>query len=88
MTSNLPDTSTSPRIDDRVARYHVPCNLCSSNDRVPFCPENGKGLVQCTQCGLVYVSPRPDAAELYALYGETYFKNDDDGTVGYHDYVA
>jgi len=79
---------TSPRIDDRVARYHVPCNLCGSSDRTPFKPENGKGLVQCQNCGLVYVSPRPDAEELYALYGETYFKNDDSGTVGYHDYLA
>ncbi|MEO1441813.1 MAG: methyltransferase domain-containing protein, partial [Chloroflexota bacterium] len=79
---------TSPRIDDRVARYHVPCNLCDSSDRLPFKPENGKGLVQCQNCGLVYVSPRPDAEELYALYGETYFKNDDSGTVGYHDYLA
>jgi len=71
-----------------VARYHVPCNLCGSSDRQPFRPENGKSLVQCQNCGLVYVSPRPDANELYALYGETYFKNDDSGTVGYHNYLA
>jgi len=79
---------TSPRIDTQVERNHVPCNLCQSENRQPYCPENGRGLVQCLNCGLVYVSPRPDPNELYALYGETYFKNDDDGTVGYHDYIA
>jgi SAM-dependent methyltransferase len=36
---------------------------------------------------LVYVSPRPDPNELYALYGETYFQNDDSSTVGYTHYV-
>lgn len=86
--SNQPKPKTSPRIDDRVARYHVPCNLCGSTDRQPFRPENGKSLVKCQNCGLVYVSPRPDASELYALYGETYFKNDDSGTVGYADYLS
>lgn len=80
--------STAPRLHDRVTRHHIPCNLCGSEARQPFCPENGKGLVQCNNCGLVYVSPRPAANELYALYGETYFKNDDDGTVGYRDYLA
>ncbi len=78
---------SSPRIHDRVARYHVACNLCGSDQRKPFRPENGKSLMQCETCGLVYVSPRPDANELYALYGETYFKNDDSGTVGYHNYL-
>jgi 2-polyprenyl-3-methyl-5-hydroxy-6-metoxy-1,4-benzoquinol methylase len=53
----------------------------------PFCPENERGLVQCSSCGLVYVSPRPDPTELYALYGESYFHNDDSGTVGYTNYL-
>ncbi len=78
----------SPRISDHVPRHHIPCNLCGSEARKPFMPENGRGLVQCESCGMVYVSPRPDAAELYALYGETYFRNDDNGTVGYHNYIA
>jgi 2-polyprenyl-3-methyl-5-hydroxy-6-metoxy-1,4-benzoquinol methylase len=43
--------------------------------------------VQCQNCGLVYVSPRPDPTELYALYGESYFRNDESGTVGYTDYL-
>ncbi len=78
----------APRLDETIAREHVPCNLCGSEDRQPFCPENGLGLVQCQNCGLVYVSPRPVATELYALYGETYFRNDESGVVGYTDYIA
>jgi 2-polyprenyl-3-methyl-5-hydroxy-6-metoxy-1,4-benzoquinol methylase len=82
-----PTGNDAPRISHEVDRKHIPCNLCGSNDRKPFCPENGKGLVQCQDCGLVYVSPRPDPNELYALYGETYFHNSDSGTVGYTDYL-
>lgn len=78
----------SPRVADDVVRKHVPCNLCGSSERQPYCPENGLGLVECQQCGLVYVSPRPDANELYALYGETYFHNNDSGVVGYANYIA
>lgn len=79
--------ATAPRIRDDAARKHIPCNLCGSDDRQPYCPENGLGLVQCQNCGFVYVSPRPDAQELYALYGETYFHNADSGVVGYTNYI-
>jgi len=79
--------ATAPRIGLEVARKHVPCNVCGSSEQRPFCPENGLGLVQCAHCGLVYVSPRPDPNELYALYGETYFHNDESGVVGYTNYL-
>lgn len=77
----------SPRVREDVVRRHVPCNLCGSQVRQPYCPENGLGLVQCGNCGFVYVSPRPDAEELYALYGETYFHNNESGVVGYSNYI-
>jgi len=80
-------TASSPRVSEDVARKHIPCNLCGSADHQPYCPENGLGLVQCSRCGLVFVSPRPDPNELYALYGETYFHNDESGTVGYTNYL-
>ncbi|MBN1287552.1 MAG: class I SAM-dependent methyltransferase [Anaerolineae bacterium] len=79
--------SPAPRLDVDVTREDIPCNLCGSWDHAPFCPENGRGLVQCRGCGLVYLSPRPPDAELYALYGETYFKSGDSRTVGYTDYA-
>lgn len=80
-------TSESPRVRENAERKPVPCNLCGSEQTHPFCPENGLSLVQCSACGLVYVSPRPDAHELYALYGATYFENDESGTVGYTNYL-
>lgn len=87
MTQSI--TSKSPRVSDTAERRAVPvCNLCGSNTIKPYCPENGRGLVQCTSCGLVYVGKQPDAQELYALYGETYFHNDESGEVGYSNYIA
>lgn len=80
-------TNTPPRITP-VERHAVRCNLCGSTQTRPFCPQNGRGLVECTTCELVFVGQQPDAHELYALYGETYFKNEESGEVGYTDYRA
>ncbi len=77
-----------PSVSANANREHVPCNLCGSENRLPFRPETGLGMVQCTDCGLVYISPRPAAEELYTLYGETYFRNDESSVVGYTDYLA
>lgn len=77
-----------PRVRLDAARRHIPCNLCGATQTEPYCPSNGLGLVRCGNCGLVYVSPRPDPNELYALYGETYFHNNESGVVGYTNYIA
>lgn len=79
----------SPRIPEHIARQHIAaCNHCGHTATRPYCPKNGRGLVQCQSCGLVYVGEQPDPHELYALYGETYFQNDESGEVGYSDYLA
>lgn len=79
----------SPRIPETVTRHKIAaCNLCGNEVTKPFRPENNRGLVQCQNCGLVYVGNQPQAQELYALYGETYFHNEESGEVGYSDYVA
>lgn len=87
MTERLVSPLPSPRVRAEVTRRHIPCNLCGSSEHRPYCPENQRHLVQCQSCGLIYVSPRPDPNELYALYGESYFHNDDSGTVGYTNYL-
>jgi 2-polyprenyl-3-methyl-5-hydroxy-6-metoxy-1,4-benzoquinol methylase len=80
---------TSPRVHDTAERRKVTvCNLCNGASHKPFCPENKRGLVQCENCGLVFVAEQPDAQELYALYGETYFQNEESGEVGYTNYIA
>lgn len=65
----------------------VPCNQCGSQDVHPFLPSNGLGLVQCANCRLVFVGSRPEASDLYALYDESYFHNDESGIVGYSHYL-
>ncbi len=88
MSEKLTTHAKSPRVRLDAARKPVPCNLCGGSQTEPYCPGNGLGLVRCQNCGLVYVSPRPDPNELYALYGETYFHNDESGVVGYSNYIA
>lgn len=80
-------TTNSPRISTEVVRKAVACNFCGNETVHAYCPQNGRGLVQCEACGLVYVGMQPDPQELYALYGETYFRNDESGEVGYTDYL-
>jgi 2-polyprenyl-3-methyl-5-hydroxy-6-metoxy-1,4-benzoquinol methylase len=46
----------------------VACNLCGGMQTRPFRRRQGMHVVQCVGCGLVYVSPRLDAAALDALY--------------------
>jgi 2-polyprenyl-3-methyl-5-hydroxy-6-metoxy-1,4-benzoquinol methylase len=49
----------------------------------------GFTIVQCRQCTLAYVSPRPDAASLRALYGdERYYRNLNASPFGYPDYLG
>jgi 2-polyprenyl-3-methyl-5-hydroxy-6-metoxy-1,4-benzoquinol methylase len=81
-------TASGPRLAAQTQRQTVPCNLCGSADQEAFCPENGRGLVRCVRCSLVYVSPRPSSEDLYALYDERYFKNAESVTVGYTDYFS
>ena len=87
MVENLATTIASPRVRLDAARSAIACNLCGSSQSEPFCPANGLGLVRCAGCGLVYVGLRPDPDELYTLYDETYFRNDESGVVGYSDYI-
>lgn len=61
-------------------RYII-CNLCNSNEYVlidchrkdKYCkPEIEIRTVICKICGLVYVNPQPEDAELHNLYSATY----------------
>lgn len=60
---------------------NVKCNLCGSNEYIPidthrkdkYCnPEIEVRTVICKNCGLVYVNPQPEEAELRNLYSTTY----------------
>ena len=67
---------------------HAACNVCGGEKRRPFCEESDLGLVQCPECGFIYVHPKPEPIELKALYGETYFRNNQSSVVGYSDYIS
>lgn len=85
----IESTVVIPRLDSKVTRSVVDnCNFCASSENRPFCPQNGRQLVQCQNCGLVYVGHQPRAEELATLYNEHYFRNDQSGEVGYTNYAA
>lgn len=49
----------------------VNCYNCGSNKKSFYAEENGFTLVKCGGCGLLYVTPRPDAQDIRSahLYG-------------------
>jgi SAM-dependent methyltransferase len=60
----------------------VACDLCGSSDAAPVMaqadprsPARGRlfHVVACRQCGLIYLSPRPQGADLAAYYPEDYY---------------
>lgn len=43
---------------------YVNCYNCGCADATPFAVENGYSLTKCTECGLLYVNPRPSIEEI------------------------
>ncbi len=61
---------------------HVACDLCGADAPMPLAQVRDRvfglpgvfQLVRCTSCGLVYLNPRPLAADLAAYYpSEEYY---------------
>jgi SAM-dependent methyltransferase len=65
----------------------VACNLCGSGDAVPIDQQRGYRMVECRQCGLVYLSPRPTGEWLVAAYQE-YLPADTDPIVQWNRMMA
>jgi SAM-dependent methyltransferase len=51
----------------------VVCALCGSSASIPFCVKFGQSIVECRDCGLVFVNPRLPPAETAKRYSESYF---------------
>lgn len=59
---------------------HVNCNICGHNDTKTLFRKNDKYLttednfeiVECQNCGLIYLNPRPSKEEIYKFYPEIY----------------
>jgi SAM-dependent methyltransferase len=60
----------------------VPCNLCGSEKHTPvyempdrlFFPDEFFTVVECDQCGLGFVNPRPTIAEMQKYYPPGYYQ--------------
>jgi 2-polyprenyl-3-methyl-5-hydroxy-6-metoxy-1,4-benzoquinol methylase len=68
----------------------IGCPLCDSNECRPVGTKKGNyiteafRIVECRQCGLVYVNPRLVASEIPALYDEAYYRGEGfDRTIRY-----
>lgn len=52
----------------------VPCNFCGSrNHQVIATRSDGLRVVECHQCSLLFINPRPSDETINMLYGEDYF---------------
>jgi len=65
---------TEPHIEPPVTQNlsqfeRVPCNICGSNETRPVFHKWNFSIVQCTDCGLVYVNPRA-----FRVEEDDYFK--------------
>jgi len=65
------------------------CNLCGSTNYWPlFTVKKTVPIVKCSNCGLLYVTPRQVWEENKQLYQtESYFKNENILLYGYHNYI-
>ena len=71
----------------------VACNLCGSRRHTAvyempdarFFPEEYFTVVECDECGLGFVNPRPDRAEMRKYYPRAYFENE--GSAGFARYL-
>jgi SAM-dependent methyltransferase len=64
----------------------VACYFCGSSQHAPYAHENGFALVKCAGCGLLYVNPRPDDADIDAAMRSGMHRGEDAlDVVGQHD---
>lgn len=47
---------------------NIDCIFCRKHNDTAVIEENGYKAVQCSQCGLIYVSPRPSLNDIHNLY--------------------
>jgi len=65
---------------------YVACNLCGSDDALPYCRVGEFQIVRCKDCGLFYTSPRRPVGEIAQIYSEGYFVSQNPDILGYDNY--
>lgn len=74
--------------DDGTWRY-VACALCGSSERSTVFQEGAFSVVDCSACGLRYVTPRLEDADLIEqVYDASYWRSSAPRERGYADYVG
>ena len=81
MSNSLPGSVSASRFRD------VDCYLCGSSDRHTRFIEAGIHVVECSGCGLVYVTPQLEPDHLNELYQESYWRSGSAKDYGYTDYL-
>jgi 2-polyprenyl-3-methyl-5-hydroxy-6-metoxy-1,4-benzoquinol methylase len=51
---------------------NIDCPLCAKKNSTVVIQENGFNGVKCSECGLIYISPRPSFSELLEYYDDDY----------------
>src|SRR5260221_1642974 len=70
------------------------CPSCHSEPPTVRYDFGAQKILRCSQCGLLYIHPWPSVEETQAVYGDSYFQNQQflqggsDALFGYADYVA
>lgn len=78
----------APRFPEEALR-EVDCGLCGSADKELRFEDGPFRVVGCTDCGLVYVTPRlTDASLIESVYDESYWSSAAAKEHGYTDYRA
>ena len=77
-------------LDDATALEQVPCDLCGCDFPVSvFRRPDSMNVVECAECGLMYLNPRPAPGTIEAWYGRDYFSGAaSQGGRGYSSYLA
>ena len=64
------------------------CQVCGSHERTLKFEDKPYQVFTCSECGLVYVSPRLQGQALLDVYNEDYWKSDNPKERGYADYAS
>lgn len=71
---------------NRIELEWVNCELCESHIAVQHL--GIQRLVKCTECGLIFVNPRPKSSMILEQYNQDYFSSENPVSGGYEDYLA
>ncbi|MGE0145723.1 MAG: hypothetical protein AB7T19_20745, partial [Planctomycetota bacterium] len=64
------------------------CQICGGDRPTLMFEESPYRVLRCSDCSMVWVSPRWSDDAIHEVYGEEYWRSDSPKTKGYADYAA